>query len=156
MNKMSEGEIGYLAGLFDGEGWFVTHPTTISMHVAMVDFDVIERIHQITGVGNLNEVPPRGTRKQWQLQWSVGVYEHIVELINVIMPHLSERRTARANEVLSEIQIRQERAEWRTTHFVCGHDKVEDNTYHFPETGPNQGKTACRECQRNRGKNRGK
>src|SRR5689334_5520745 len=101
MNKMTPGQVGYLAGIFDGEGWFVTNKSAgPKACIAMTDFDIVERIHAYTRIGTLTFV--KKTTKN-QLQWTVGVHKDLEDLILTILPYLSQRRTERAQEVLADI-----------------------------------------------------
>lgn len=148
MNKMSSQDIAYMAGIFDGEGWFVTNKSTgPRAAIAMTDFDVVEKLHEKTGIGRLEG--PRSTRsgRKPQLTWIINKHYDVEDFIYAILPFLSHRRTERAKEVLADIEERRARRIWRESYFVCGHEKIEENTYHT-----NQGKTVCRTCNKNRPK----
>ncbi len=150
MNRMKTEDIAYMAGIFDGEGWFSTNKQGgPRASIAMTDFDVIERIQSKAGIGRINTRPAKGNNKE-QRQWVIAVHEELENFIYALLPFLGQRRTERAKEVLADIEERRAKREWRELYFICGHAKVEENTYNFPETGPNKGKTACRECVKQR------
>jgi hypothetical protein len=147
MKEMSDTEIAYLAGIFDGEGWYVSNDkNTCRVCVAMCDFDIVQRLHETTGVGHLNERPASKSKKA-QLSWVVNTMDDVEAVINAMLPFLGIRKTKEGLEVLSQIAVRRERSAWRLLHFICGHLKEEANTYHT-----NQGKTVCRNCSLNRPK----
>ena len=73
---VSETDIAYIAGLFDGEGHIQykqymrkrshnkkAYPTwSIRMEMAMTDESVLRWVHEILGVGTLNKKPRKGRR----------------------------------------------------------------------------------------------
>lgn len=151
MNNMSGEEKAYIAGIFDGEGWFVSNDkNTCRVSVSMCDFDIVERLHKTTGVGHLNLRPASGS-KQAQLAWVVNTMTDVSEVIAAILPFLGIRRTEEGLHVLQQIQVRLDRSDWRSNHFICGHVKEESNIYHT-----NQNKTVCRECSLQRSKSKAK
>lgn len=147
MNRMLSQDVAYMAGIFDGEGWFTCN-TNVFAAIAMTDYDIVQKLHDKAGIGRLNEHIFTG--KKNQLQWTIAKYDEVEEFIHAILPFLSERRTARAQEVLDSITERRAKAEWRETHFICGHDKTEENTYHFRTAD----RTACKTCVQEKGKAR--
>lgn len=150
MKNMKPTDKAYMAGIFDGEGWFVLSPkeNQMSANIAMVDYDIIHRLHEKAGIGRLSE--RIFDHKQNQLYWIIAVQEELEQFIHAVIPFLSIRRTERAKEVLAELEKRKEIREWRETHFICGHFKSEENTYHFR----NSDKTSCRQCGRDSSKKR--
>lgn len=148
MNRMSSQDIAYMAGIFDGEGWFVTNRSTGPRAcIAMTDEDVINRLFITTGIGRLES--PRKTRptSKTQYKWVINKHEDVEDFIYTILPFLSQRRSSRAKEVITDIEERRAKRLWRESYYICGHEKVESNTYHT-----NQGKTVCRTCNKNRPK----
>ena len=82
---VSETDIAYIAGLFDGEGCITykqymrkrkhqkkAYPTwSIRMEIAMTDHSVLKWVHEVLGVGTLGEKRYRtkytaGWKKQWR------------------------------------------------------------------------------------------
>lgn len=144
---IKEIDIGWVAGVFEGEGWFVTpteySPTSFGAHISMTDFDVVRRLHDILGLGRL-EGPriwaDRPTSKP-QLKLAITKQAELKQFIEIVLPCLGERRSTRAQEVLAALAVREERREWLGEYYVCGHEKSDENTYHT-----NQNKTVCRSC----------
>ena len=79
---LSESDIAYIAGLFDGEGSIhikrgienkkkhnnkpgrrVSNSMRISMEITMTDESVLRWLHEVLGVGTLNKKPRKGKRK---------------------------------------------------------------------------------------------
>lgn len=148
MNDMEPTDKAYMAGIFDGEGWFVTNKSSGPYAaVAMTDFDIPERLQFQTGIGTLRTVKKKKKNTKEQLQWTIAVHKDLETFIYAILPFLSQRRTERAKEVLADIEERRAKRLWRESFYICGHEKVEENTYHT-----NQGKTICRTCNKNRPK----
>ena len=79
---LSESDIAYIAGLFDGEGSIhikrgvenkkkhngkpgrrVSNSMRFSMEITMTDESVLRWLHEVLGVGTLNRKPRKGRRK---------------------------------------------------------------------------------------------
>ena len=79
---LSESDIAYIAGLFDGEGSIhikrgvenkkkhngkpgrrLSNSMRISMEITMTDDSVLRWLHEVLGVGTLNRKPRKGRRK---------------------------------------------------------------------------------------------
>ena len=79
---LSESDIAYIAGLFDGEGSIhikrgienkkkhngkpgrrLSNSMRISMEITMTDQSVLRWLHEVLGVGTLNRKPRKGRRK---------------------------------------------------------------------------------------------
>jgi hypothetical protein len=91
MKKISVAEVGYIAGLFDGEGslhirrgmekkkkhrgkpgYRMSNSMRISMEIAMTDEFVIRWVHEILGVGTVIRRDVKGltkTGKKFKTQW---------------------------------------------------------------------------------------
>lgn len=93
--------VGYLAGIFDGEGCIGikkympkgknrTMCYYLYLYVGMQDKGVMSLIHDVLG-GNLNEerVPKR--RSMWR--WNVTGKLHIAAILNMLLPHLRVKRS---------------------------------------------------------------
>lgn len=151
MNEITSMNLGWVAGIIEGEGWFVRNKSTgLQICVAMTDYDTIERLKQITGIGRINERKFTEVNKKNQLQWTVGKRSDVVDLLNQILPLMSIRRSGQIQEVLDIAKIRDEEVERRKLEFVCGHPKTEDNTYIFKKRNI----AACKTCVLNRSKDR--
>lgn len=112
---MTKVEIGWLAGLFEGEGSFYVN--TIRKNgktykypaaaIKMTDRDVVEKAYQLFGKGNIRHT--RKQRPKWKptWTWTLNGFELTNELFQLIKEHLGERRLQTANIVLSSSGAKQ-------------------------------------------------
>jgi hypothetical protein len=132
MNALTDLERGWLAGILEGEGcitrvqrkrqsrpareghtsntgrWPVRDEINWMVQVNMTDFDIIQRLHTMTGVGRVRPVNGRphyatGNMTKPMLLWNVQVREDVLALLLAVRPMLGERRGARADEALAEL-----------------------------------------------------
>tara|TARA_R100001082_G_scaffold32229_1_gene16537 strand:- start:26 stop:463 length:438 start_codon:yes stop_codon:yes gene_type:complete len=87
---ISQSDIAYIAGLFDGEGsiyfakriekkkkhkgkgYRTSMSQRISMEITMTDESVVRWVHEVLGVGTVNKKPRKGRRKdgtKYLMQW---------------------------------------------------------------------------------------
>jgi hypothetical protein len=106
-------EIAWAAGLFEGEGSFITgidrrgalryprrYPRVV---IAMTDRDVIERFGRIMGFGNVQIrpfYPSQGHGYKRLYEWKTGRFEYVQATVALFWPYLGERRKAKAREIL--------------------------------------------------------
>ena len=97
-------DLGWLAGIIEGEGW-IGFNTTKSIHrcpcveVGMVDKDVIARVAGLFGKKVLGPYGPYTTNRQAHYQ--AQVYgKDAVRVLKLILPHLGKRRTKAAKKML--------------------------------------------------------
>jgi len=88
-------EIGYLAGLLDGEGCFKLAKGQIVVEVTSTDKDIVERALDYSGVGVLYGPygPTKGGKDIWR--WQVGKHREVVRLLIAVLPCLCARRRER-------------------------------------------------------------
>lgn len=100
---MTEGQIGWVAGIIEGEGTIAVPPGNIypSIRVEMADKDIIDRLQSITGLG---KVVMRKTKQQphhkTKWVWSVCARAEVISLIEEITPWRGERRLDRINQAV--------------------------------------------------------
>jgi hypothetical protein len=111
MNKMTAAETAWVAGVFEGEGTFTyrtysgTGRNQITLRIVMTDLDVIERLHTLTGVGNLygpytsKQLKQDGTKRKSSYHWAITTQSDVIALGNALYPWLGERRKAKFLEV---------------------------------------------------------
>lgn len=150
VKKMTDINLGWLAGIMEGEGWFVENPLSPRLSVAMTDYDTVRKLPVITGVGRLTERHFKEENKQSQLTWDVGVHKDIEDILRLVFPIMSLRRQEKMQRVLDVLEEKKLKIEWRLSYFICGHLKSEENSYHFK----NSDKTSCRQCGRDKAKER--
>lgn len=98
---MTEVEIAYLAGIFEGEGSVSVgtvyrgkqHDTLqLIVRVGMSDADVIIRLQQITGVGTISSYQPNRAGSKMCYRWSVTNRDECDTVLAAIWPYLGVRR----------------------------------------------------------------
>lgn len=112
MNNMTEAQVAWVAGIIEGEGCFVFNNmngkaiASVRISVGMTDKDVIDELLNITGIGNIRF--KKKQKEHWKDSWTwfVQKQEEQMALINVILPWLKSRRTAKALELKAFIQSR--------------------------------------------------
>jgi hypothetical protein len=130
----------WAVGLFEGEGHIGLHAyrtgvnaTRGSMARALVlastDEDVVRRFHGIVGVGHVRLM--KRQHESWKpcWRWQCGKWSEIEWLLGQFLPHLGERRRAKARELLA---CPPEFANgWKKTHCKRGHPLTGDNVYEY-------------------------
>lgn len=102
---MSETD-AWAAGLFEGEGCI--HPRkdgrNVVLSLKMTDEDVVRRFALWAGCGTqITARPPatpKGTSRKATWRWQTGRREDVIRLLNLMMPYLGVRRSARAEDAL--------------------------------------------------------
>lgn len=113
MNEMTDVQIAWVSGIFEGEGTFgigtvktkngsIYNQVYTAVH--MTDEDVIKKLYDFTGIGNMRSLTERPNTKQAYM-WKVSVRKDVEDLIFAMLPHLGQRRTARALEGLAVINV---------------------------------------------------
>jgi len=105
INRMNLVEIGWVAGIIEGEGSMGFARKQPNIVVSMCDFDTIERLQTITGIGKIYDFTPSETQlgDKPMKRWHVGAANDIAHLLCSIVPLLSERRRLAAAEVIERI-----------------------------------------------------
>jgi hypothetical protein len=147
---VTEVEIAWLAGLFEGEGHIgFTKKGKVKLVLAMTDFDVVTKAHTIAGAGWLGV--RRQAQNKWKdcLVWTVSRKSESVPLLEAMLPHLGERRTARALEALERLAAVRGHGE---THCPQGHEMLGDNLVLYTKLDGYVHRS-CRECRKARSRN---
>jgi hypothetical protein len=122
----------------------------------MTDRDVVERVNALfPAVGGVTERVQTGKGSKPIHEWYIMRGDEITRILNLILPYLGERRTAKAHELLEYIANRpgQGSFERNKTHCPRGHEYTPENTYRAP---CGRGGRQCQICIqiRNRAKSR--
>ncbi len=143
---MNEIEIAWLAGLFEGEGHIgFSGKYSVNLSINMTDEDVIEKCFKLASVGRRHG-PYRLNKPNQKPMWSwiVAKEGEVRELLPLLLPWLSKRRTERADEAMLRLgKVRRE------GFCLRGHSMTGDNIY-----APPCGTRMCRECIKIREKKR--
>src|SRR5688572_7692289 len=103
-------EIAWAAGFFEGEGCFSSHwsqQRKTTQHpnpnatVVNTDMSMLVRFQEIVGMGTLYGRRRHNPKHQACWTWRVGGSRDVRALYEMLRPWLSERRRARAEEVLT-------------------------------------------------------
>src|SRR3990167_6154067 len=99
INQLSDTDKAWLAGLLEGEGSFMHHPT-IRAAIRMTDEDVISKAANLIGVTYHTEP---GKRIGWKRQFYFYVCGKLsLDLMKAILPWMGSRRTAAINRAIIE------------------------------------------------------
>ena len=101
--KLTAEDRGWLAGIIEGEGCFTTakQGEQIVFWLSSTDKDVVQRVQQLLGFGNVRQIPDHytrlGTKPVWRIQ--AGARNEVLALMDEIYPLMGARRQARIDEL---------------------------------------------------------
>jgi hypothetical protein len=122
---VSEVDMAYLAGIFDGEGSIIRSRRSMeclqrSVQVGMTDREVVEWIGQIGGT--VTERHPPGKRKTMWM-WRMAAHNDVIAFLTALLPYLRVKK-AEAEKALSEITVPENaltvEASWRAVDVRVG------------------------------------
>jgi len=94
--------IGYVAGIFDGEGTVSFGKSSISLDVSSTDEDIIDRLYMMSNIGGkygpYNPPSQKGHKTKWF--WKVHKRAEVIMLISMISDLVCERRKTTFKRVL--------------------------------------------------------
>ena len=98
-------EFSWFVGLFDGEGCYYRDGSHGIIEMAMTDEDTIAKASKFLGC-SYKSIKVKGNRKpQWRLRVRGGLKRgKTYELLNKMMPHLSQRRQEIIKRVWSKTE----------------------------------------------------
>lgn len=97
---MTEKEIAWSAGLFEGEGSIVVYrQQRVILKIDMTDRDVVERFYRVVGFGSF-AVLSRISNIKTQWRWA-GSGARAIALLEAWIPLLGNRRRERARAAIS-------------------------------------------------------
>lgn len=147
-------DVAWAAGIFEGEGCFRFtgersdgKPKVAMMVLQMTDRDTMERFAWVASAGRVRGPVARQANRKPIYVVDVGAREDVRRLIMAFLPWLGRRRTAKAMELLSHLDLLDTEAAARAMLCKRGHPRTPENTYVNP-----QGYSACRECKREAGR----
>lgn len=104
-------DIAWVAGIIEGEGCISVRHAKDSQKaksprpwvvctVAMNDFDVVQRLHDVTGIGNVCRARVYPQKPSWNptLKWTVAKQKDLARLLLAIAPLMGERRRQKTLE----------------------------------------------------------
>lgn len=100
---MRDIELGYVAGILDGEGSITIQPyanNRVMVRVASTDIDILHKVHNFTGVGTVYERKTKQLNRKPSWEWVVTNQQHVLTLLSTVFPLLSKRRQEKAFEAI--------------------------------------------------------
>jgi len=104
---MPNDELGYLAGVFDGEGtfgiWSKGDGKTRQLRVCvdMTDGDTILRFLTFFKTGAIYSRVPKDPKHKLMYSWRVTKKEIALDILRKMLPYLSKRRQSKFHEVVN-------------------------------------------------------
>ena len=92
--------MAWAAGLFEGEGCIAPGGRR-ALTLRMCDEDVVRRFARVVGAGRVRQHYSGNERHRPSWEWSVGTYDDCRRILLAFLPHLGDRRAAKAREVLA-------------------------------------------------------
>lgn len=141
---MDDFDIGWLAGIIEGEGCITSVPEkrVLSIRVSMTDEDTIRTLHAKTGCGTVygpyNYEHSKSVKDKWD--WTVGKRDEVADLLYMIFPLMQSRRSTKIVEALENIERSRDTEAYKLKHFRCGHPKT-------PEYSSKEEKPHCSPCK---------
>lgn len=140
MGVMDAAQIGWLAGIIEGEGSIRvrSNNSNVEIVVKMTDEDVVRRLQQVTGVGSILGPFKRDAIRKPQWTWSCSNRRDVARVLLAIYPLMGVRRKARIAQAVENFERRQrEPAKCGTTGGYHKHLRLKEPTC-----------AACREAVR--------
>lgn len=97
---MNDLEIGWVAGIIEGEGTICSRPSSMGsnyVEVSMTDEDTIQKLLNTTGFGNVRGPYKRDNKKLFWI-WHVADASSLSYLLDTIYPLMSIRRQEKIKE----------------------------------------------------------
>ena len=141
---MDDIDLGWLAGIFEGEGSAGVYDRGVCVYVGMTDRDIIDRIQELFPSPGVTVQSRKPGRKSLYV-WRIRQRETVAEFLRLVIPLLGTRRTAQACAVLARAEDDGGLGSGhrRKTHCRNGH------LYSKRNTSTNaSGHRSCRTCRR--------
>lgn len=93
-------KIGYVAGIIDGEGWFLVHHNSPVIGIKMTDLDVIEKVKSIINSNTTIQIINHKNEKH-KTSYCIRIFGSIAaSWMMTIYPLVSNRRKKKIKEIL--------------------------------------------------------
>lgn len=142
---MTKAMIAWVAGIYEGEGCCGIRRSAIRLELTMTDHDIITRFHEAVGVGTVRGPYFRnGSEGRYKAvtHWGCGG-DDAIELLQIMLPWLGERRSERAREAIAARTTLRNRVRPQDTHCIRGHEFTLENTFKKND-GDGRGCLTCR------------
>lgn len=100
MNNIDDLTLGWLAGMFEGEGTIFARGSATQVSINSTDKDIIERLHKVTGIGNVHFINYTKKNPEWkdQWRWLISRKDDSRDFLYAIYLLLGQRRRARIDD----------------------------------------------------------
>lgn len=98
---MTDIELAWCAGLFEGEGYVRTADNALGLN--MTDFDIVQRFHSLIAAGHLYVYESTNPKHKSIMHCRVWKQADIRRLLTAFMPFLGERRAYQASNALDRL-----------------------------------------------------
>lgn len=121
----------------------------VRLCIRMTDLDIIERVDAMFPANRISIVTPKPMRETYnqpktQYAWRISGPK-VRGVLELLLPYLGERRTARAREVLHHLATRPgPGGNSVKTHCKAGHEFTPENTYRNPNRPTHR---CCKTCR---------
>ena len=102
---MSNSDLAWVAGLFEGEGTISTPPKS-ELRIKMTDLDIIQRFQTITSSNRICTEEPRAPHHKRIWITRITGKSNCRAFLSKILPYLGMRRAHRALDLLDFIELR--------------------------------------------------
>ena len=152
---MTNEEVAWFAGLFEGEGSFTIEKNGgVKLTIGMTDKDIIDRVREMFPLcSDMKPVQPKPVRDSYnqpktRYVWRTSRPDEVKRITLLIMPWLGERRKAKAQEVLEHLANRKGGgySQRIKTHCALGHPYSEENTKYGRDG--HQSYRRCKTCMK--------
>lgn len=113
----TETEWAWVAGIVEGEGCLhvpADRKGAGRIHVKMTDHDVVERLHQLIGMGRIRAGTTQKVEWKPCLCWEVAYRNDVLFILQNIKPWLGARRTKQADALAEYVTARRDIRHRRT------------------------------------------
>lgn len=119
---MTNEDLIWLAGLYEGEGYIFAKEgvRTVSLNIASTDHDVVLACQERTGLGSVTLASPAKGNRKALYRWRVMRRHDVLSLIDMLVPHMFERRSAQLLAARKVIAGKIEREPVREAKFKQG------------------------------------
>ena len=140
--KMTDLELGWVAGLYEGEGCTSFKGSSITVSINMTDEDIIRKLSIFTGIGNITgPYLAKGKIKPYWI-WTASNFVEIENLLRQLLPLLGKRRTAQINAAFLKRKNRKFKGRLFKTYCRHGHEMSGCNLLIYKG-----GRRQCKICQ---------
>lgn len=143
---MQVNDIGWFAGLFEGEGHIYYNNRALVMMIGTTDRDVLEKVIIATGVGRIRGPRHDGNANHKPIyEWCLTSRNAVLDLAEKIIPYMGIRRTEQINRVTKDLERLREKRILKPSE-PCGYVRPTDCTSKGAKQHIRRGEKPCSDC----------